>query len=62
MKNKLSPKIFMELLIKAVKDKVITDEEKENIEFECAYIQYKNPSKLENKMREYLHNLKIDFE
>lgn len=57
MKNTLTPKKFIDLLERAVRDGKLTAEDKTKIEIECAYIQYETPSKLENKMDEYLHNL-----
>lgn len=57
MKEKLTPKKFMEFLQSAVDNNIITQEEKENIEIECAYIQYENSSKLESKMKSYMFTI-----
>lgn len=55
--DKITPKKFMELLQKAVDDGKITEDEKENYEFKCAYVQKETPSRLNNKMCEILKKL-----
>lgn len=62
MKEKLTPKAFMKLLMDAVKSGKITQQKKTDIEIECAYIQYQNPSELLKTMENYLRELGIKDE
>lgn len=57
--KKITPKEFINLLSDAVEKNIITSDDKERIETECAYTQYEMPAKLEGKMMEYLRNLKL---
>lgn len=59
MKEKLTPKIFMEILKNAVTTGKITQDQKDKIEIECAYIQYQNPSELNKSMEKFLYDLGI---
>lgn len=57
--KKITPKEFINFLSNAVEKNIITSDDKERIEIECAYTQRETPAKLEGKMMEYLHNLKL---